>query len=228
MAHDEHHYSQRAGWLRAAVLGANDGILSVSGLLMGVAAAAADTSTLFLTGVAGTLAGAISMAAGEYVSVRTQTDIEDADLDIERKALSETPNAERAELAEIYRKRGLDDDLADQVARQLMAHDALGSHARDELGISDLTRAKPLQAAMASAASFVFGAIVPISAALIAPKGYILAVISIATLSALASLGAVSARLSGASMLKSVLRIVFWGVAAMSVTSLIGSLFGAA
>ena len=227
MPRPEHHYSQRAGWLRAAVLGANDGILSIAGLLMGVAAATSDFAVLMQSGVAGALAGSFSMAAGEYVSVRTQSDIEETDLKIEQKALRDAPDEEKEELAEIYRRRGLDHDLAERVADQLMKHDALLTHARDELGISDQTRARPIQAAFSSATSFLLGAAIPMTAILLAPHSNLMTVIAFSTLLSLASLGAVSAKLSGASPFASVSRIVFWGVVTMATTSIIGTLIGA-
>ena len=224
--HVEHHYFQRVGWLRAAVLGANDGILSTAGLVIGVASAEASTGAILTAGLAGLVAGAMLMAAGEYVSVSSQADLEKADLDIERAALKSHPDAELEELTDIYMKRGLNPETAREVARQLTEHDALEAHARDELGMSDAVAARPVQAAFSSAASFTVGAVLPILAALIAPAGQITPVVAVISLISLAILGALSARAGGASKLKAASRVVFWGVAAMVVTGVIGHLFG--
>ena len=224
--HVEHHYFQRIGWLRAAVLGANDGILSTAGLVIGVASAEASTGAILTAGLAGLVAGAMSMAAGEYVSVSSQADLEKADLEIERAALKSHPDAELEELTGIYINRGLTPETAREVARQLTEHDALQAHARDELGMSDAVAARPVQAAFSSAASFTIGAILPILAALFAPAGLITPVVAVVSLISLAILGALSARAGGASKLKAASRVVFWGVAAMLVTGVIGHLFG--
>ncbi|MGB2178005.1 MAG: VIT family protein [Hyphomonas sp.] len=224
--HVEHHYFQRIGWLRAAVLGANDGILSTAGLVIGVASAEASTGAILTAGLAGLVAGAMSMAAGEYVSVSSQADLEKADLEIERAALKSHPDAELEELTGIYINRGLTPETAREVARQLTEHDALEAHARDELGMSDAVAARPVQAAFSSAASFTIGAILPILAALFAPAGLITPVVAVVSLISLAILGALSARAGGASKLKAASRVVFWGVAAMLVTGVIGHLFG--
>nr|WP_321441670.1 VIT family protein [uncultured Hyphomonas sp.] len=224
--HVEHHYFQRIGWLRAAVLGANDGILSTAGLVIGVASADASTGAVLTAGLAGLVAGAMSMAAGEYVSVSSQADLEKADLEIERAALKSHPDAELEELTGIYMNRGLTPETAREVARQLTEHDALEAHARDELGMSEAVAARPVQAAFSSAASFTIGAILPILAALFAPVGLITPVVAVVSLISLAILGALSARAGGASKLKAASRVVFWGVAAMLVTGVIGHLFG--
>ena len=224
--HDEPHRSGRAGWLRAAVLGANDGLISTSSLVVGVAAAEAARGPVLLAGLAGLVAGALSMAAGEYVSVSSQADIERADLEQERRALEANPEAEREELAAIYVARGLDPDLATQVSEQLSLHDALGAHARDELGISHSTRARPLQAALASALAFSLGAAAPVLLVLFLPREVLVAAIGASTLVLLAVLGAVAARLGGAPWLKASARVAFWGAAAMLVTGAIGRLFG--
>jgi VIT1/CCC1 family predicted Fe2+/Mn2+ transporter len=222
----EIHRSHRIGWLRAAVLGANDGLISTSSLVVGVAAAEPSRSAILLAAVAGLGAGALSMAAGEYVSVSSQADTEHADLALEQKELATAPEAERAELAGIYMARGLSRELAVEVAGQLMAHDALGAHARDELGIQDLTRARPFQAAMASAGSFAVGAAPPVLlAALLAPGVLTPGVVTV-TLGALVVLGSFAARLGGASMTRGALRVAFWGAVAMAATALIGHLFG--
>lgn len=225
--HTELHRSDRIGWLRAAVLGANDGIVSTASLLIGVAAANASHATLLVTGMAGLVAGAMSMAAGEYVSVHSQADTERADLSRERTELASNPKAEHLELANIYRLRGVSPELARQVADQLMAHDALGSHARDELGISETLTAKPIQAALASAASFVVGAALPLAVVFIAPAPRVVPWICGMSLVFLGSLGAVAARAGGASLLTGAWRVTLWGVLAMGITALVGSLFGA-
>ncbi|MEL6258585.1 MAG: VIT family protein [Pseudomonadota bacterium] len=226
--HEEHHYIHRTGWLRAAVLGANDGILSTSSLMIGVAAAAASFSDVLLAGIAALVAGALSMAAGEYVSVSSQSDTERADLEIEKRALKENPEGEHEELADIYVRRGLSEHLAQQVAQELMRTNALEAHARDELGISDLTKARPLQAAVSSALSFSVGAALPIIVALIAPYTHVGVAIGISSLLGLALLGVLSARAGGAPVMRAVIRIVLWGVGAMALTALVGRLFGVA
>jgi len=228
LSHHERHRSSRIGWLRAAVLGANDGILSTASLIVGVAAAHADHSAVLTAGVAGLVAGAMSMAAGEYVSVSSQRDTERADLKRERAELATNIESERAELAGIYMHRGLDAALAKQVAEQLMAKDALGAHARDELGISEMNTARPVQAALTSAVTFATGAALPLLVAAIAPVHAIPWSVSIASLVFLAFLGAVAARAGGASIAKGALRMTFWGVLAMGVTAGIGALFGTA
>lgn len=222
------HYSGRIGWLRAAVLGANDGILSTSGLLVGVASAAASRNALWIAGIAGLVAGAISMAAGEYVSVSSQADSERADLDIERRELDANPHGEQMELEEIYRQRGLDPTLARQVAEQLTRHDALEAHARDELGLSEVAAARPVQAAMASAVAFSSGAAIPLLVSLLAPMHRVTWVVGATSLIALAVLGALAAATGGAPPLRGAARVVFWGALAMSFTALIGRMFGAA
>jgi VIT1/CCC1 family predicted Fe2+/Mn2+ transporter len=222
----EPHRMGRAGWLRAAVLGANDGLISTASLVIGVAAAQAAREPVLIAGVAGLIAGALSMAAGEYVSVSSQADVERADLEQERRALEMQPEAERAELAAIYVGRGLTPELAAQVAEQLMAHDALASHARDELGIHHATRARPIQAALASAAAFALGAAAPVLLALIVPARALVPVIAAATFVLLAVLGAAAARLGGAAWLPGSARVAFWGAAAMALTGLIGRLIG--
>ncbi|MDQ7761190.1 VIT family protein [Xanthomonas sontii] len=224
--HSERHRTDRAGWLRAAVLGANDGILSVAGLVVGVASSGASAATVLTTGIAGLVAGAMSMAAGEYVSVQSQADTERADLALERRELHEDPQSELDELTAIYRQRGLDPGLARQVAEQLTAHDALGAHARDELGITESLRARPLQAAAASAAAFCTGAALPIVAAWLAPDGRQLWVTGAATLIGLSLTGALAARAGGASGLRGAVRVVFWGAAAMLASGAIGRVFG--
>jgi vacuolar iron transporter family protein len=222
----ESHFVGRIGWLRAAVLGANDGILSTASLIVGVAAAAAQPKDILVAGVAGLVAGAMSMAAGEYVSVSSQFDTEEADIGRERKELSENIEFERAELAEIYVKRGVEPELARKVALQLMAKDALGAHARDELGISEATTARPMQAAMASAASFATGAALPLLMVLISPRSILVPVVSIASLVFLALLGAVGARTGGADVVRGTARVTFWGALAMAITAGIGAIFG--
>jgi vacuolar iron transporter family protein len=223
--HAEDHRSGRSGWLRAAVLGANDGIVSIAGLVVGVAASGAGATVVLASGVAGVVAGAMSMAAGEYVSVQSQADAEHADLEKERRELAEDPASELFELTGIYRRRGLTPDLARQVAEQLTAHDALGSHARDELGITETLRARPLQAAMASAAAFVAGALLPIGAVVLAPADHIQATIVVATLVSLAGSGALAGWAGGASPWRGALRVTFWGALAMAAAALIGRAF---
>ncbi len=226
--HTESHRTDSIGWLRAAVLGANDGIVSTASLLVGVAAAGASQDTLLVTGVAGLVAGAMSMAAGEYVSVYSQADTEAADLSRERSELEADPVAETRELTAIYVGRGLEPALAQQVATQLMAHDALGAHARDELGISEAFTAKPVQAALASAASFAVGAALPLGIAWLAPAASLMVWVGLTSLLFLALLGAVAARVGGASMAVGAWRVTFWGALAMVITAVVGRLFGAA
>lgn len=219
------HFINRSGWLRAAVLGANDGILSTASLLVGVAAAGVDHSALMLTGLAGMSAGAFSMAAGEYVSVSAQSDIEAADLDRERIALEENPIYELGELADGLIARGVDRKIAREVALQMTAHDALDAHAREELGLTELASSKPLQAAVASAVAFAVGASIPLMGALFAPQGVLVWMVAAMALFALTLLGAVGARLGGAPVLRPVIRVLFWGSVAMGVTSAVGRLF---
>ncbi len=226
-SHPELHHTDRIGWLRAAVLGANDGIVSTASLLVGVAAANANTQALLLTGVAGLVAGAMSMAAGEYVSVSSQADTEEADLARERAELLAHPAHEEQELAGIYQARGLTPELAAQVSRQLMAHDAVGAHARDELGISHTMSAKPVQAALTSAATFATGAALPLLAAVLSPAQYLVPVIGSTSLLFLVLLGAVSAKTGGAAVLRACVRVAFWGALAMAITAGAGKLFGA-
>lgn len=226
--HRESHRAGRIGWLRAAVLGANDGTISVASLVVGVAAAGASQGSILLTGVAGLVAGAMSMAAGEYVSVQSQADTEDADIKTEKRELETEPEGELAELTSIYVGRGLDQPLARLVAEKLMSSDALGAHARDELGITETQRARPLQAAFASAISFIAGAIIPIAAALLAPSGRVALVSSVTALVALVLLGGTAAHAGGASIAKGALRVAFWGALAMGLTAGIGKIFGAA
>lgn len=222
----ERHYADRIGWLRAAVLGANDGIVSTASLIVGVAAAQATHSSIIISGIAGLVAGAMSMAAGEYVSVSSQADTEKADLDRERIELANNQDFEHKELASIYVKRGLDPQLASQVAEQLMAHDALSAHARDELGLTDTHTARPIQAALASAATFAVGAALPLLVAFISPIANIIILVAISSLIFLALMGALAARVGGANMAIGALRVAFWGALAMGITALIGSLFG--
>jgi VIT1/CCC1 family predicted Fe2+/Mn2+ transporter len=226
--HREHHRTDRVGWLRAAVLGANDGIVSTASLLLGVAAADAARGDVLVTGVAGLVAGAMSMAAGEYVSVRSQADTESADLAREHSELAADVEGEHRELAGIYVKRGLEPTLAEQVATQLMAHDALGAHARDELGISVTLSARPVQAALASAASFMSGAVLPLLVVLVVPRGALIPGVAGSALVFLAALGAVAAWTGGAPAAVGAWRVAFWGALAMAVTAGVGALFGAA
>jgi vacuolar iron transporter family protein len=226
--HRERHRTERIGWLRAAVLGANDGIVSTASLVIGVAAASAARGDVLIAGVAGLVAGAMSMAAGEYVSVKSQADTEAADLARERGELAADAGAEHRELAGIYVKRGLDAALADQVATQLMEHDALGAHARDELGISETLSARPVQAALSSAASFIAGAALPLLVASMVPTGVLSAAVAGSSLVFLATLGAVAARTGGASAVKGAWRVTFWGALAMALTAAVGALFGTA
>jgi len=224
--HLERHRTERIGWLRAAVLGANDGVVSTASLVLGVAAAEANRSAVLVAGVAGLVAGAMSMAAGEYVSVSSQSDTEQADLARERRELAEPGTAEHDELAGIYVKRGLEPGLARQVADQLMAHDALAAHARDELGISEHLSARPVQAAFTSAASFAVGAALPLIVVATVSAGSLVAVVGGTSLVFLAVLGAVAARTGGAPVLKGAGRVVLWGALAMAITALVGKLFG--
>lgn len=222
----ERHYTAGIGWLRAAVLGANDGLISTSSLVVGVASADATRDSLLISALAGLVAGALSMAAGEYVSVSSQADTEKADLARERKELATKPEEELVELAQIYERRGLTRELAAAVAAQLMAHDALGAHARDELGLSEVTRARPLQAALASAASFAAGAALPLVVVLLLPLVLVIPATIAASLVLLAGLGMLAARLGGAPLGRGALPVTFWGAVAMGVTALIGQLFG--
>lgn len=226
--HPERHRTEHIGWLRAAVLGANDGIVSTASLVVGVAAASSAPGDVLVAGVAGLVAGAMSMAAGEYVSVSSQSDTEKADLDRERKELAADDNLERQELAEIYVRRGLDQALAMKVAEQLMAHDALATHAREELGISEITTARPVQAALASAATFAVGAVIPLSAVLVVPKSMLIPVVIAISLLLLAVLGGLGARVGGAPVAMAAWRVTFWGALAMALTAGVGALFGAA
>jgi VIT1/CCC1 family predicted Fe2+/Mn2+ transporter len=225
--HFERHYVERIGWLRAAVLGANDGIVSTASLVVGIAAASAGRAELLIAAIAGLVAGAMSMAAGEYVSVSSQADTERADLEREKFELATDEEHEREELATIYIQRGLDKELAGRVAEQLMLHDALGAHARDELGLSDTHRARPIQAALASATSFAAGAALPLALVAIARVGSIIAVVAAGSLVFLGILGAVAAKAGGASALTGGVRVTFWGALAMAATAAVGHLFGA-
>ncbi len=227
MRHIERHKTARIGWLRAAVLGANDGIVSTASLMVGVAAASASQSSILLTGVAGLVAGAMSMAAGEYVSVHSQADTEQADIAREAAEIRKDPTAEHNELAAIYVSRGLDGELAKRVAVQLMKHDAIGAHARDELGISDTMNAKPIQAALSSAASFAAGAALPLVVTALVPVGSLIAWVTGTSLLFLALLGVMAARAGGANVLTSAWRVTFWGALAMGITAGVGKLFGA-
>tara|TARA_R110002124_G_scaffold114535_20_gene269391 strand:- start:3032 stop:3739 length:708 start_codon:yes stop_codon:yes gene_type:complete len=225
-AHEEVHFINRSGWLRAAVLGANDGIVSVSSLIVGVAAADPGPGAILIAGVAGLAAGAMSMAAGEYVSVSSQSDIELADISREKQALIDTPAEEEAELASIYESRGLSPATAALVARELTEKDALAAHVREELGLSEVHSANPLQAALASGLTFTIAAALPVIAAVLAPPGATIPVVVVTTLICLAGLGALGAQAGGAPMLRPTLRVLFWGAAAMAVTALIGRVFG--
>lgn len=224
--HRENHLVQRIGWLRAAVLGANDGIVSTASLIVGVAAAATTPDDVLIAGVAGLVAGAMSMAAGEYVSVSSQADTEKADLARERAELAASPEFERDELTEIYVGRGVEPELARRVAEQLMARGALAAHARDELGISDTTAARPLQAALTSAATFAVGAAMPLLMVVLAPAAWLVVAVSVASLVFLAFLGAIGARAGGADIWRATVRVTFWGALAMALTAGIGRLFG--
>jgi VIT1/CCC1 family predicted Fe2+/Mn2+ transporter len=226
--HTEHHKTSRVGWLRASVLGANDGIVSTASLIVGVAAAGSPESAIVLSGVAGLVAGAMSMAAGEYVSVHSQADAEKADLRVETQELRDEPEAELKELAGIYVKRGLEASLARQVAEQLTAKDALAAHARDELGITEIAEARPIQAAFSSAASFTVGAALPLAVVFAAPRDQLIIIVSAASLVFLSVLGALAARAGGASPVTGAARVTFWGALALAVTAGIGRMIGAA
>ena len=224
--HIETHLVERIGWLRAAVLGANDGIISTASLILGVAAAAAAKSDIMLAGVAGLVAGAMSMAAGEYVSVSSQSDTEQADLARERRELAEDPDFEKEELAQIYVARGVEVGLAREVAQQLMAKDALGAHARDELGMSEITAARPIQAALTSAMTFSAGAAAPLALVLLSPASLLIPIVSAGSLILLAVLGFLGAKTGGAAVLTPIIRVTFWGALAMAVTAGIGAIVG--
>ena len=224
----ETHKSHRTGWLRAAVLGANDGIVSTASLIVGIAAANTSKEGILLAGVAGLVAGGMSMAAGEYVSVSSQADTQNADLALERAALENEPEEEKKELAEIYEKRGLEPELASKVAEQLMEHDALGAHARDEIGISEVADAKPFEAAFSSALTFTVGAALPLLTAWLMPQGSLIWAVTIASLFFLAFLGGLAAYAGGASILKGAWRVTFWGALAMALTAGVGQIFGVA
>jgi VIT1/CCC1 family predicted Fe2+/Mn2+ transporter len=225
-SHRERHYTERIGWLRAAVLGANDGIVSTAALVVGVAAAESTPSSILVAGFAGLVAGAMSMAAGEYVSVSSQADTEQADLAREQKELSDAPTLELDELADIYLARGLEPDLARRVAEQLTAHDVLGAHARDELGITDAQAARPIQAALASAATFSVGAALPLVIAVLVPPWLLIGVVSAASLLCLAGLGAVAAQAGGAGRVRGAVRVTFWSALALALTAAVGRLVG--
>ncbi len=225
--HAERHRTDRIGWLRATVLGANDGIVSTASLVVGVAAAGTDQGGLLITGIAGLVAGAMSMAAGEYVSVHSQSDTEKADISRERAELAADYQAEQRELAALYVARGVDPELAQRVALQMMAHDALGAHARDELGISDAASARPVQAALASAASFAAGATLPLAVTALAPASALIPWVSATSLVFLALLGALAAGAGGADPLAGAWRVTFWGALAMAITAGVGAVFGA-
>jgi len=226
MSHHEIHRAHRVGWLRAAVLGANDGIVSTASLIIGVAAANATQESILLAGVAGLVAGAMSMAAGEYVSVSSQSDTENADLALEKKSLENDIEFEKLELAEIYEGRGLDPDLARQVADQLMAHDALGAHARDEIGISESVSTQPVQAALSSAGMFTIGAALPLMVAWMLPGSQLIAIVAVASLVFLALLGGLAASAGGAAITVGAIRVTFWGALAMGLTAAVGRVFG--
>lgn len=226
--HKEHHRIHRSGWLRAAVLGANDGIVSTASLIVGVAAAEAGRGSIMLAGTAGLVAGAMSMAAGEYVSVKSQEDTERADLKMEAYALEKYPMEEHSELAEIYENRGLDKKLANEVARQLMNHDALGAHARDEIGITTELGARPIQAALWSAIAFSFGAAVPVATVIVTPVSSLLWLVPTLAIGLLGALGAVAATVGGAPPFRGAVRVCFWGSLAMGLTAVVGKLFGIA
>ncbi len=228
MRHIERHRTHRVGWLRAAVLGANDGIVSTASLVLGVTAAGADAQSILVAGVAGLVAGAMSMAAGEYVSVSSQSDTERADLDRERGELAADPVHEHAELTAIYVERGVEAELASKVASQLMEHDSLGAHGRDELGIHEALTARPMQAALASAGTFAVGAVLPLVIVLVCPAAQLTSAVAGSSLVFLALLGSVAARAGGASMLTAAVRVTFWGAVAMALTAGVGTLFGVA
>lgn len=222
----ESHRSEHIGWLRASVLGANDGIVSTASLIVGVAAAQSSSQSILISGIAGLVAGAMSMAAGEYVSVSSQSDTESADLAREKEELATNIEFEKQELAQIYTKRGVAPELAFQVAEQLMAHDALTSHARDELGITEIVSARPIQAALSSAAAFAVGGILPILTALISPADKLLYSVGVTTLISLFVLGIIAAKVGGANIFKSAFRVVLWGTLAMAITAVVGNIFG--
>ena len=224
--HEESHYVNRAGWLRAAVMGANDGIVSTASIIIGVAAAGTGQNEILLAGLAGLIAGAMSMAAGEYVSVSSQSDSENADLDREREALAASPEEEHGELAHIYELRGLTPDLADEVATQLTTHNALEAHARDELGITDLSKARPVQAALASAATFTTGGALPLMPVIFAPLSSLIWITTAASILVLGILGFLSAKAGGAPVFRAVARVTLWGAAAMAATAIVGRIFG--
>ncbi|NNJ95631.1 MAG: VIT family protein [Gammaproteobacteria bacterium] len=226
MGHSEIHRSHRVGWLRAAVLGANDGIVSTASLIIGVAAASTAHEGILLAGAAGLVAGAMSMAAGEYVSVSSQSDTENADLALEKKSLEQDVEFEKEELAKIYERRGLESVLAKQVAEQLMAHDALGAHARDEIGISESVSAQPVQAAFSSAGTFTVGAALPLVVAWVVPGNQLIPVVTVFSLIFLALLGGIAARAGGASITVGAIRVTFWGALAMALTAGVGRIFG--
>jgi len=226
MSHTEIHRSHRVGWLRAAVLGANDGIVSTASLIIGVAAASTTHESVLLAGVAGLVAGAMSMAAGEYVSVSSQSDTENADLELEKKSLEENAEFELTELADIYEERGVEPQLAQQVAEQLMVHDALGAHARDEIGILESGNARPVQAALYSAGTFTIGAALPLVAAWAMPVHLLIPVVALSSLVFLALLGGIAARAGGASVTIGAIRVTFWGALAMTLTAGVGLMFG--
>lgn len=226
MTYHEVHRSHRIGWLRASVLGANDGIVSTSSLIIGVAAANTAQSDILLAGLAGLVAGAMSMAAGEYVSVSSQSDTENADLELERKSLEENFAFEKDELAKIYEARGLTSELAGQVAEKLMEHDALGAHARDEIGITESGKARPIQAAVSSAATFTTGAALPLCVAWLVPLSHLISLVAFLSLAFLAVLGGIAARAGGAPILRASVRVTFWGALAMALTAGVGRLFG--
>ena len=226
--HTERHKNQRIGWLRAAVLGANDGIVSTASLILGVAAAGVTSQNILITGVAGLVAGSMSMAAGEYVSVSSQSDTEKADIEKERLELASQPDHELDELAAIYMSRGLNADTAKTVAAQLMAHDALGAHTRDELGISDTSAAQPVQAAIASAATFALGAALPLMVVFVSPQPMLSVAVAASSLVFLAALGSLAARAGGSSVMTAAMRVTFWGALAMALTYIVGALFGVA
>ena len=226
LMHVERHRTAHIGWLRAAVLGANDGLISTASLVVGVAASGAGRAGILTAGVAGLVAGAMSMAAGEYVSVRSQLDTEEADLERERRELADAPEAEHAELAAIYVARGLTPELAARVATELMTRDAIGAHARDELGLSEILAARPLQAAIASAGTFAVGALLPVLVAAVVPASQLSAVVTVSSLILLAVLGAVAARVGGARIGRGALRVAFWGALAMGASALVGRIFG--
>ena len=228
MRHPEHHRIHRSGWLRAAVLGANDGIVSTASLIVGIAAAGSGRESIILAGTAGLVAGAMAMAAGEYVSVKSQEDTEHADLQMESDALENNREEEEQELATIYRDRGLDENLAKEVARQLMRHDALGAHARDEIGITTELSAQPIQAALYSAASFSIGAAVPVVTTIIAPVSMLLWLVPILAIGLLGALGGIAAATGGAPVFRGAVRVCFWGSVAMAITAAVGKFVGAA